>query len=102
MPLLLPLSLLGSLEIDTLKREFSGALDWFGILTFGLTAALVWGIWFWSYAGGMPFAVAQLFRDTESGYRPALNASRSVFRRSSPCCGSYWSGRRAGRIDARC
>ena len=74
MPLLLPLSLLGSLEIDTLKREFSGALDWFGILTFGLTAALVWGIWFWSYFGGMPSPVAQLFRDTESGYRPVLNA----------------------------
>ena len=54
MPLLVPLVLLGSLEIDTLKREFSGALDWFGILTFGLGAALVWTAWFWSYIGGMP------------------------------------------------
>ena len=31
-------ALLASLEIDTLKRGFSGALDWFGILTFGLLA----------------------------------------------------------------
>ena len=73
MPLLVPLVLLGSLEIDTLKREFSGALDWFGILTFGLTAALVWLAWFWSYIAGMPIPVAQLFRDTEAGYRPAFS-----------------------------
>ena len=73
MPLLVPLVLLGSLEIDTLKREFSGALDWFGILTFGLGAALVWMAWFWSYFAGMPVPVAQLFRDTEAGYRPAFS-----------------------------
>jgi 4-amino-4-deoxy-L-arabinose transferase-like glycosyltransferase len=72
MPLLVPLAVLGSLEIDTLKREFSGALDWFGILTFGLTAALVWTAWVWSYVWGMPASVAQLFRDTEAGYHPPL------------------------------
>jgi 4-amino-4-deoxy-L-arabinose transferase-like glycosyltransferase len=72
MPLLVPLVVLGSLEIDTLKREFSGALDWFGILTFGLTAVLVWTAWVWSYFWGMPASVAQLFRDTEAGYHPPL------------------------------
>ena len=36
MPLLVPLCLLAVIEIDTLPRGFSGALDWFGILTFGL------------------------------------------------------------------
>jgi len=72
MPMLVPLSLLGALEIDTLRRTFSGALDWFGILTFGLLSALVWWLWFDSYAHGMSPAVARLFRDTETGYRPAF------------------------------
>lgn len=70
MPMLVPLALLGALEIDTLKRGFSGALDWFGILTFGLVSALVWSLWFDAYAHGMSPAVAKLFRDTEAGYRP--------------------------------
>ena len=35
MMIILPLSVLGALEVDTLKRGYSGALDWFGILTFG-------------------------------------------------------------------
>lgn len=72
MPMLVPLSLLGALEIDTLKRSYSGALDWFGILTFGLVSALVWGLWFDAYAHGMSAAVAKLFRDTDPGYRPPL------------------------------
>jgi len=69
MPLLLPLSLLGAAEIDTLRRDFSGALDWFGILTFGLLSALVWWLWFDTHANGMSPVVARLFRDTEAGYR---------------------------------
>ena len=43
LPLLVPLALLGAAEVDTLKRGYSGALDWFGILTFGLLALLLWG-----------------------------------------------------------
>ena len=43
-PLLVPLALLAALEVDSLKRGFSGALDWFGILTFGLVALMAWGI----------------------------------------------------------
>ncbi len=72
MPMLIPLSLLGALEIDTLRRGFSGALDWFGILTFGLVSALVWWLWFDTQAHGMSPAVARLFRDTEAGYQPAF------------------------------
>ncbi len=70
MPLLLPLTLLGALEIDTLKRGFSGALDWFGILTFGLLSALVWWLWLDTHLRGMSPFVARLFRDTEAGYQP--------------------------------
>jgi 4-amino-4-deoxy-L-arabinose transferase-like glycosyltransferase len=73
MPLLLPLTLLAVLEIDTLPRGFSGALDWFGILTFGLLSLLLWWLWFDSYAKGMPPAIARLFRDIEPGYRPPFH-----------------------------
>jgi len=70
MPLLLPLCLLAALEVDTLQRGYSGALDWFGILTFGLLAALVWGLWYDASAHGISPSIAHLFRDSEPGYRP--------------------------------
>jgi 4-amino-4-deoxy-L-arabinose transferase-like glycosyltransferase len=72
MPLLLPLALLGALEIDTLPRGASGALDWFGILTFGLLAALVWLLWLDTWRNGMSATIAALFRDTTTGYRPVF------------------------------
>jgi len=73
MPLLLPLCLLAVLEIDTLPRSFSGALDWFGILTFGLLSLLLWWLWFDARARGMSPSVARLFRDTEPGFQPAFH-----------------------------
>ena len=73
LPLLVPLALLASLEVDSLKRGFSGALDWFGILTFGLLAVVMWGFWIDAYVNGMPANVARLFRDTEVGYRPSFH-----------------------------
>jgi 4-amino-4-deoxy-L-arabinose transferase-like glycosyltransferase len=72
MPLLVPLALLAAIEIDTLKRGYSGALDWFGILTFGLAAVIAWGLWFDAYLRGMSLPVARVMRDTEAGYRPAF------------------------------
>ena len=70
LPMLLPLALLGAAEVDSLKRGYSGALDWFGILTFGLLAVLLWGLWLESVRHGMPEAVARTFRDTQPGYEP--------------------------------
>ena len=72
MPLLLPLALLAALEVDTLPRGFSGALDWFGILTLGLLAAIVWWLWWDARIFGMSGGVANIFHDTESGYRPTF------------------------------
>ena len=72
-PLLVPFALLAALEIDSLKRGFSGALDWFGILTFGLVAMVAWGFWIDSYVNGMSPRVAQLFRDTETGFHPSFH-----------------------------
>ena len=73
LPLLVPLSLLAALEIDTLKRGYSGALDWFGILTFGMLSVLMWWLWFDTYAHGMTPSIARLFRDAEAGYRPSFH-----------------------------
>jgi 4-amino-4-deoxy-L-arabinose transferase-like glycosyltransferase len=70
LPLLVPLAMLASIEFDTLKRGFSGALDWFGILTLGLVAALVWLLWFDTWSNGMTLRIARLFRDTEVGFKP--------------------------------
>jgi 4-amino-4-deoxy-L-arabinose transferase-like glycosyltransferase len=70
LPMLLPLALLGAAEVDTLKRGYSGALDWFGILTFGLIGALLWGLWVESLLRGLPDAVARVFRDTQPGFHP--------------------------------
>jgi 4-amino-4-deoxy-L-arabinose transferase-like glycosyltransferase len=70
MAALVPLVLLAAIEVDTLTRGFSAALDWFGILTFGLLAALVWAIWFEARWHGMTLGVARLFRDVEVGYVP--------------------------------
>lgn len=71
-PLLVPLALVGALEVDSLKRGLSGALDWFGILTFGLAAMLVWGLWIDAYLHGMSLSAARMFRDSEIGFRPTF------------------------------
>jgi 4-amino-4-deoxy-L-arabinose transferase-like glycosyltransferase len=70
LPLLVPLSLLGAAEVDTLKRAHSGALDWFGIFTFGLLALGLWVLWAESLQLGLPEEVARAFRDTQPGYQP--------------------------------
>jgi 4-amino-4-deoxy-L-arabinose transferase-like glycosyltransferase len=70
LPLLIPMSLLGAAEVDSLKRGSSGALDWFGILTFGLLALLLWGLWLQSLLNGLPEPVARIFRDTQPGFQP--------------------------------
>jgi 4-amino-4-deoxy-L-arabinose transferase-like glycosyltransferase len=73
LPLLVPCALLASLEVDSLRRGFSAALDWFGILTFGLLAIVVWAIWIDARVNGMSPAVAALFRDTEIGFQPTFH-----------------------------
>ncbi len=73
LPLLVPLAMLAALEVDSLKRGFSGALDWFGILTFGLLAVVFWAFWLDSYLYGMSPNVARMFRDTEVGFQPSFH-----------------------------
>ncbi|MDE2259560.1 MAG: glycosyltransferase family 39 protein [Betaproteobacteria bacterium] len=45
LPLLLPLALLASGGIDSMRRGASSAFDWFGTLTFGLITTVLWLGW---------------------------------------------------------
>jgi 4-amino-4-deoxy-L-arabinose transferase-like glycosyltransferase len=73
LPLLVPLALLATLEVDTLPRGFSAFLDWFGILTFGLLALIVWALWIDARVNGMSSRVAVLLKDTEIGFQPTFH-----------------------------
>ncbi len=66
LPLLLPLCLLASASVDVLPRGASSALDWFGILTFGLVAIVAWIAWASFYAHWPPQLYEYLIR-----FRPA-------------------------------
>ncbi|QJR13974.1 ArnT family glycosyltransferase [Usitatibacter palustris] len=57
LPMLVPLALLGVAEVDTLRRGAASALDWFGLTTFFLMAALIWIAWVAAITGS-PEAVA--------------------------------------------
>ena len=45
MPLLLPLSLLAAVELDSLRRGAAAFLNWFGLMTFGFFGLLIWLGW---------------------------------------------------------
>ena len=70
MPLLLPLAILGVAELETLPRGAASALDWFGMTTFFLCAALLWLGWGAAITGKPEFAAAWLNREVpEFTYR---------------------------------
>jgi 4-amino-4-deoxy-L-arabinose transferase-like glycosyltransferase len=58
LPLLVSLSLMATAAIDTLRRGAAAALDWFGIMTFGLIAGLLWLGWI-ALVTGQPELVAE-------------------------------------------
>lgn len=51
LPLLLPLVALGAGIVEHLKRGTAAALNWFGIMLFGLIGGLIWLGWFAMMAG---------------------------------------------------
>jgi 4-amino-4-deoxy-L-arabinose transferase-like glycosyltransferase len=46
MPLLLPLALVAGGSVESLRRGAAGALNWFGIILFGMMGFLIWLGWF--------------------------------------------------------
>jgi 4-amino-4-deoxy-L-arabinose transferase-like glycosyltransferase len=63
LPLLLPLAILGVAELDSVPRGAASALDWFGMTTFFLFAALLWIGWGAAITGKPQFAAAWLQRE---------------------------------------
>jgi 4-amino-4-deoxy-L-arabinose transferase-like glycosyltransferase len=63
MPLLLPLAILGVAELDSIPRGGASALDWFGMMTFFLFAALLWMGWAAAITGNPAFAAEWLQRE---------------------------------------
>ena len=45
LPLLIPLTAMAGGSIESLKRGTAGALNWFGLLIFGLISSLIWLGW---------------------------------------------------------
>ena len=66
-PLLAPLALLATHGALCLRRGAAGALDWFGVLTFGFFGALVWFCWF-AMLTGLPARFAANFTRAAPGF----------------------------------
>jgi len=58
MPLLLPLAALAGGSIETLRRGAASALDWFGLILFGIIGFLIWMGWF-AMMWGWPAKLAE-------------------------------------------
>jgi 4-amino-4-deoxy-L-arabinose transferase-like glycosyltransferase len=67
MPMLLPLSLLAAASIDALKRSAANFLDWFGIMTFGLLAAMLWTAYI-ALMTGWPAPLAARLSELHPGF----------------------------------
>ena len=100
LPVLLPLTLLAVPGAETLKRGAANALGWFGIMTFGLLAILVWLAWF-ILMTGHPERLYLLLLKIQPGFVPQFGWLAFVFALLLtvlwllPLRDSFRSGRRA-------
>ncbi len=72
MPMLLPVALLATAALSTLRRGAANALDWFGIMTFALLAILFW----WGWAGLLLDNNAKIthwLKDYQPGFDPGFD-----------------------------
>lgn len=72
LPLLLPLALLATPAVDTLRRGAASALDWFGVMLFGTFGFLIWLGWF-AMMTGMPARLALRMHKLSSDYIPQFS-----------------------------
>lgn len=72
LPLLLPITLLATPAVDTLRRSAASALDWFGVMLFGTFGFLVWLGWF-AMMTGTPARLAERMHELSSAYVPTFN-----------------------------
>jgi 4-amino-4-deoxy-L-arabinose transferase-like glycosyltransferase len=72
LPMLLPLALLATAALSTLRRGAANALDWFGIMTFGLIGILMW----WGWAGLLldnHAKITNLLKEYQPGFQPTVH-----------------------------
>ena len=69
LPMLPPLALLAARGIPTLRRSAANALDWFGVMTFGFFASLIW-LGYIAMMTGVPPRIARNFLKTAPGFVP--------------------------------
>lgn len=72
LPLLLPLAVLGSGAIDTLRRGAASALDWFGIMLFGVLGTAIWLGWS-AMMTGFPAKTAERVHKLSATYIPEFS-----------------------------
>lgn len=72
MPMLLPLSLLAAASIDALKRSAANFLDWFGIMTFGLLALVLWTGYI-ALLTGWPVRLSTRLSELHPGFVPTFD-----------------------------
>jgi 4-amino-4-deoxy-L-arabinose transferase-like glycosyltransferase len=71
LPMLLPIALLATASLSTLRRGAANALDWFGIMTFALLAIMMW----WGWAGlllGYNAKIVVWLRNYQPGFEAEL------------------------------
>lgn len=72
--LLIPLSLLGAAGVESLRRGAASALDWFGVMTFGFFALLLWSGWVAMFTG-YPTGIARWLERQAPNFVAVFDAS---------------------------
>jgi len=67
LPMLIPLALLAAAGVDTIRRGAASALDWFGMMTFGLFSVLLWLGWI-GLRMGAPAPFVAWVKDYQPGF----------------------------------
>jgi 4-amino-4-deoxy-L-arabinose transferase-like glycosyltransferase len=72
LPLLIPLALLAAAGVDNLRRGAVGALDWFGMMTFGILSLVLW-LGYFAMFGGHPERLAKRITEYQPGFTPEFH-----------------------------
>ncbi len=78
LPLLLPIALLATPAVDTLRRGAASALDWFGVMLFGTFGFLAWLGWF-AMMTGTPEKLSQRMHKLSLAYIPQFGWTAFLF-----------------------
>lgn len=75
--LLIPLALLAAAGVESLRRGAASALDWFGVMTFGFFALLLWSGWVAMFTG-YPTGIARSLARQAPNFVAVFDASGFV------------------------